>query len=193
MDTLIAHKRLRAGTIAGLALVLAATAAAQAQERLPAARAAIQECEAAALGGGDAARALGACDFALRDSTLGEEERARLQLNRGALSAARGDGRSAMTDLMAAQAMLGELPELHLTLSAAQIRVGDFDGALASARRALDLELEASHLAHFNSGIALERLGRHDEAYDAYSEAARLAPDNALMAAQPRRFARHQP
>jgi len=193
MDTLIPHTLIRFGAIAGLAACLAHAPAAHAQERSPAVRSAISECEDAARRGADDPRALGACDFALRDSSLGEEERARLQLNRGALSAARGDGRSAMTDLMAAQALLGELPELHLTLSAAQIRVGDFNGAQASARRALELGLEASHLAHFNRAIALERLGQYDAAYEAYVQAARLAPDNALLAAQPRRVARHLP
>ncbi len=193
MDTRIPHTLARFAAIAGLAACMLQAPAALAQERSPAIRSAISECEHAARGGGDNPRALGACDFALRDSSLGEEERARLQLNRAALSAARGDGRSAMSDLMAAQGLLGELPELHLTLSAAQIRTGDFNGAQASARRALELGLEPSHLAHFNRAIALERLGQYDAAYEAYREAARLAPENALLAAQPRRFARHQP
>lgn len=193
MDILIPHTLIRFSAIAGLALALAGFAAAHAQERSPAVRSAISECEDAARGGRDDARALGACDFALRDSSVGDEERARLQLNRAALSAARGDGRLALSDLNAARDRLGELPQFHLTLSAAQIRVGDFNGAQESARRALELELEPSHLAHFNRAIALERLGQYDEAYEAYVEAARLAPDNALMAAQPRRFVRHQP
>lgn len=193
MDTLIPHTLIRFGAVASLALALAGLAAAHAQERSPAVRSAITDCEDAARNGVDDARALGACDFALRDSSLGDEERARLHLNRAALSAARGDGRSAMTDLNAAQGFLGELPQFHLTLSAAQIHIGDFNGAYASARRSLELELEPSHLGHFNSAIALERLGRYDDAYTAYVQAARLAPDNALMAAQPRRFARHQP
>lgn len=193
MNTLIAHKRACITALTGLAVLISGPLPASAQDRLPAVRAAIQECEVAALGGADMSRALGACDFALRDSTLGDEERARLQLNRGALSVARGDGRSAMTDLTAARERLGELPELHLTLSAAQVRIGDYNGAYESTARALDLGLEASHLAHFNRAIALEHLGRYDEAYAAYSEAARLAPDNALLAAQPRRFAQHQP
>jgi Flp pilus assembly protein TadD len=193
MHTLIAHTLVRGGLVAGLAFALAGTVAAHAQERSPAVRSAISECEDAATTGRDAARALGACDFALRDSSLDDEERARLHLNRGALSAARGDGRSAMTDLNAAQALLGELPEFHLTLSAAQIRIGDFNGAHESARRALQLGLEPSHLGHFNRAIALERLGQYDQAYEAYAQAARLAPENALLAAQPRRFTRHQP
>ncbi|MFC4724786.1 tetratricopeptide repeat protein [Glycocaulis abyssi] len=193
MNALIAHTRRQIACLAGLVIAVTSSAGAFAQERAPAVRSAISECEAAALSGTDAARALGACDFALRDSSLGDEERARLHLNRAALSAARGDGRNAMTDLNAARALLDDLPQLHLTLSAAQIRIGDFNGAQASARRALELGLEPSHLAHFNRAIALERLGRYDDAYEAYREAARLAPDNTLLAAQPRRFARHQP
>lgn len=193
MHTQIPHTLARMGAAAGLVLALGLSAPALGQERSPAVRSAISECETAARSGQDAARALGACDFALRDSSLSEDERARVHLNRAALSTARGDGRSAMTDLNAAQPRLGELPQFHLTLSAAQIRTGDFNAAEASARRALQLGLEPSHLGHFNRAIALERLGRYDDAYMAYQEAARLAPDNALLAAQPRRFARHQP
>lgn len=193
MNILIPHTLLRCCAITGLAFALGSTAIAHAQDRSPAVRSAISECEDGARAGVEMARALGACDFALRDSSLGDEERARLQLNRAALSAARGDGRSAINDLNAAQALLGDLPELHLTLSAARIRIGDFNGAYESAGRALELGLEPSHLGHFNRAIALERLGRYDAAYASYVEAARLAPDNALLAAQPRRFARHQP
>lgn len=139
MHTQIPHTLARMGAAAGLVLALGLSAPALGQERSPAVRSAISECETTARSGQDAARALGACDFALRDSSLSEDERARVHLNRAALSTARGDGRSAMTDLNAAQSRLGELPQFHLTLSAAQIRTGDFNAAEASARRALQL------------------------------------------------------
>ncbi|MCC5980387.1 MAG: tetratricopeptide repeat protein [Oceanicaulis sp.] len=184
----------RLATLAGtLVLALAMPVSASAQDRAPAVSSAIGECETAARSGADMARALGACDFALRDSSLRTEERARILINRAALSAARGNGAAAITDLDTARAELPDLPELYLNLSAAQIRVGNYDAAEASARRALDLGLEDSHLAYFNRGIALERLDRHEDAYRAYSEAARLAPDNQLIATQPRRYVRHQP
>lgn len=193
MHTRIPHTLALSGAVAALAMALGSAGAAHAQERSPAVRSAISECETAARNGADAPRALGACDFALRDSSLSEDERARIHLNRAALSAARGDGRAAINDLNAAQGLLGDLPQFHLTLSAARIRIGDFNGADESARRALQLGLEPSYLAHFNRAIALERAGRYDDAYEAYREAARLAPGNALLAAQPRRFTRHQP
>lgn len=186
------HKA-RLATLAGsLALALVLPVSATAQDRAPAVSAAISECESAARTGRDMSRALGACDFALRDSSLRSEERARILVNRAALSAARGNGSAALNDLNSARAELPDLPELYLNLSAAQIRLGNYDAAEASARRALDLGLEDSHLAHLNRGIALERLGRHEDAYRAYSEAARLAPDNQLIATQPRRYVRHQ-
>lgn len=186
------HKA-RLATLAGsLALALVLPVSATAQDRAPAVVSAIGECESAARTGRDMSRALGACDFALRDSSLRSEERARILINRAALSAARGNGSAALNDLNSARAELPDLPELYLNLSAAQIRLGDYDAAEASARRALDLGLEDSHLAYFNRGIALERLGRHEDAYRAYSEAARLAPDNQLIATQPRRYVRHQ-
>ena len=175
-----------------LAMMAGLPALAGAQERAPAVSAAINECVGAARSGQDMARALGACDFAVRDSSLSADERARLLINRAALSAARGNGAAALNDLNAARADLPDLPELYLNLSAAEIRLGDYPAAEASARRALQLGLEASHLAHLNRGISLERMGRHEEAYQAYGEAARLAPDNPLITAQPRRYVRHQ-
>lgn len=175
-----------------LAMMAGLPALAGAQERAPAVSAAIEECIGAARTGRDMSRALGACDFAMRDSSLSGDERARLLVNRAALSAARGNGAAALNDLNAARADLPDLPELYLNLSAAEIRVGNYPAAESAARRALQLGLEASYLGHFNRGIALERMGSHEEAYQAYSEAARLAPDNPLLAAQPRRYARHQ-
>jgi Flp pilus assembly protein TadD len=158
------------------------------RERSPALLGAIEECESGALTLTNGARALGACDFALRSELLGENERARLLVNRAALSIDRGALSSARTDLEQAEQAMPDLPELHLNLSALRIREGNFTGAQRAAERALELGLRPEALGHFNRAIALERQNRSAEALSAYREAARLAPGHAEIAAQPGRF-----
>ncbi len=174
--------------LAGAAALGAAAHGQIPRERSPALLGAIEECESGALTLTNGARALGACDFALRSELLGENERARLLVNRAALSIDRGALSSARTDLEQAERVMPDLPELHLNLSALRIRDGNFTGAQRAAERALELGLRPEAVAHFNRGIALERQSRNAEALSAYREAARLAPGHAEFAAQPERF-----
>lgn len=128
--------------------------------------------------------ALGACDYALETGQGGARVRAALLANRAAILFRRGDAAAARVDLEQARALAPDLPEAALNLSAVLIRLEDYAGAAAEAGRALDLGLEQAWWAHFNRGVALERLGRMEAAREAYGEAARLNPDEALFSAQ---------
>lgn len=149
------------------------------------------ECESAARGADPSPRALGACDLVLRDGGLSDADRARALTNRGVIALKRNDVTAARNDLEDAVRQDSGLPEAWLSLSAARIRAGAYDAAIAAALEARDRGAEPA-LASFNIAIALERAGRYDDAYDAYVEAARLDPDNRLLAAQPVRFVRHR-
>ncbi len=149
------------------------------------------ECEAGARDTGATGRALGACDLLLRDASVTGETRARVLTNRAVMLLARGQGVEARTDLEQAVTLAPDLAEAWLNLSASQIATGSAQAAIETASRARDLGASPA-LAAFNTGIALETLGRYEEAYAAYSEAAEQDPDNMTLAAQPGRFIWHQ-
>ncbi len=183
-----------AARLAASALVAAAAApGAMAQARggeAPALDGARAECESAARASAPDARALGACDLVLRSRDITPPDRARALTNRGVIALKRNDVAAARADLEDAVRDDPALAEAWLSLSAARIRAGAHDGAIEAARQAEERGADRA-LARFNIAIALERAGRYDDAYDAYVEAARLAPDNRLLAAQPARFVRH--
>lgn len=149
------------------------------------------ECEAGARDVGATGRALGACDLLLRDGSVTGETRARVLTNRAVMLLARGQNVQARSDLEEAVELSPELAEAWLNLSAAQIATGSARAAIDTARQARDLGASPALVA-FNTGIALETLGQYEDAYAAYSEAARSDPENVTLAAQPARFIWHQ-
>ena len=183
--------------LAGAAAILLApsapaqTAPPAALER-PALASAMDECETGARQGVLTGRALGACDVALRSDALSESVRARVLVNRGVIALARNEAGPARSDLEQAVSLAPDLAEAWLSLSAARIKACDLSGAVEAANQALELQVEDPAFAHFNIAIAEETAGRYDTAYEAYVRAAELAPDNALIQAQPARFLRHQ-
>lgn len=182
---------------AAVALILGGPGFGQAvsaqSEPAPAIADAREECESGARAPDGDARALGACDLLLRSGGLGEEARARVLINRAVNLVRRGNARAALTDLDAAGELLPQSGAVELNRAAALILAGDFSRAEDAARRALDLGVDAPELAWLNLAIALERQDRFDAAYQAYLEAAALAPENALLQAQPARFLQHRP
>lgn len=151
------------------------------------------ECESGARSANGDARALGACDLLLRGGSLDDRARGRVLVNRAVNLIRRNSARAALDDLDTAAGLLPESGAVELNRSAALIAIGNYRDGEAAARRALDLGVERPELAWFNRAIALERQDRFDAAYSAYMEAAGLAPDNALIQAQPARFAQHRP
>lgn len=149
------------------------------------------ECEAGARDVSATGRALGACDLLLRDGSVTGETRARVLTNRAVMLLARGQNVQARSDLEEAIELTPELAEAWLNLSAAQIATGSARAAIDTARQARDLGASPALVA-FNTGIALETLGQYEDAYAAYSEAARSDPENVTLAAQPARFIWHQ-
>lgn len=153
---------------------------------------ALADCESAAFSGDNSGRAIGACDSVLRSANLSDATRARVLANRGAIAVRRGEARPALSDLTEALRLEPDMAEAWLTLAAARIEAGQFNPAIEAAQSALERGVSQPALAHFNIAIAHERAARLDLAYASYVEAARLAPDNAELAAQPPRFRQHQ-
>lgn len=163
----------------------------QAPENPPYGADARYECEAGARESGATGRALGACDLLLRDASVSGETRARVLTNRAVMLLARGQNVQARSDLEEAVELAPELAEAWLNLSAAQITTGSAQQAIETARQAGQLGASPA-LAAFNTAIALETLGRFEDAYAAYNQAAQQDPENMTLAAQPGRFIWHQ-
>lgn len=178
-----------------VAVAFAMTGGALGQED-PAQRAAfasaLADCESAAFSGDNSGRAIGACDSVLRSAELGDETRARVLANRGAIAVRRGEAGPALGDLEEAVRLNPEMAEAWLSLSGARIIAGRLNPAIDAAQTALSLDVSQPALAHLNIAIAHEQAGRLDLAYASYVEAASLAPDDSRLAAQPRRFRQHQ-
>jgi tetratricopeptide (TPR) repeat protein len=153
---------------------------------------ALADCESAAFSGDISGRAIGACDSALRSSDLSDSTRARVLANRGAIAVQRGEAGPALNDLEEAVRLEPEMAEAWLSLSAARIAARRLNPAIEAAQTALALEVREPALAYFNIAIAHETAGRLELAYDAYVRAAELAPNDAMLQAQPGRFRRHQ-
>lgn len=178
-----------------VALIVSGTSHGQVHEREagPALASARAECEAGAREPAGDAGALGACDLLLRDGSLGDRERAQVLINRAVNALRRGNARAALSDLDEAGGLLPQSGAVALNRSAALIGVGRHGEAGDAAEQAIALGTSAPELAWFNRAVAMERQGRYDAAYNAYREAAALAPDNTLLQSQPARFVDHQP
>ena len=84
------------------------------------------------------------------------------------------------------------LDESHVHLVHGDVldRLGRLDEALAVVQRLATRDQDC-HQAHNNAGSLLTRLGRHEEAQAAYTTAARLAPENQVIADNLARLQRH--
>ncbi|MFP4520041.1 MAG: hypothetical protein ACLFQ5_11345 [Oceanicaulis sp.] len=173
------------------ALAFSAPVLGQAPMERPALASALEDCESGARDGAADGRALGACDLLMRSPEFDDAMRARVLINRGVMALDRGLTRDARADLEQAVQLAPDTPEAWLNLSAARSRAGAHAEAVDAARRARSLGGDEA-LSRFNEAIALEHMGRYDEAYEAYVAAAGAAPGDATLQAQPRRFRRHQ-
>jgi tetratricopeptide (TPR) repeat protein len=135
-----------------------------------------EACYRAASFGDTARSALDDCDAAIETGAMLRKDLAATHVNRGIILAARGDLSSALADYVEARRIRPGLPESYIGEGNTLFLMGDFNGALSAYATALDNGLSAKHAAHFNRGLALEHMGRLDEAEAAYAQAAELAP-----------------
>ncbi len=117
------------------------------------------------------------CDSAISGQELSARDRAATVVNRGVIHLLRRDAGKALTDFDRAISWRPDLGEAHVNRGAALILTGDFEGALASINRGLELGAEDPHEAYFNRAIAQEKLDNVAAAYADYRRAAELKPD----------------
>ena len=128
------------------------------------------------------------CTRALREQAMNRENRAATYVNRGVLRMREGRYDDALADYATALELKPEMGAAYLNQGAAHIYRHDFDLALASLNRAIDLDSPDLFAAHYNRAIAREHTGDVPGAYDDFVTALELKPGWALAERQLTRF-----
>ncbi len=128
------------------------------------------------------------CTRALREQVMNRENRAATYVNRGVLRMREGNYDEALEDYSSALELQPEMGAAYLNQGAAHIFRQDFDLALASLNRAIDLDSPDLFAAHYNRAIAREHTGDVPGAYDDFLTALELKPDWTLAERQLSRF-----
>ena len=84
---------------------------------------------------------------------------------------------AALTDLKRAESLRPELGEIYASRGNVFFYQDSFEDALAEYDRGIAAGMKKLHAAHYDRGLALERLGRIGEAKEAFRQAIALAPD----------------
>ena len=70
-----------------------------------------------------------------------------------------------------------DIPEVHINLSAKHIYTGDYNAALDSVNKAIDLGTDKMPEALFNRAMAYDHLKKYDLAYRDLKKALEMRPD----------------
>jgi tetratricopeptide (TPR) repeat protein len=137
-----------------------------------------KDCYIAVKSGSPPRAARAVCNRALDDEALSIKDSAATRVNRGIISLRERDGDAAMTDFNAALARNPSLSAGFLNRSGAHLLQGRWLEAKIDADTAIAIGLnEDAWAGYFNKGIALEQMGQINDAYAAFQQSARLAPD----------------
>jgi tetratricopeptide (TPR) repeat protein len=105
------------------------------------------------------------------------ENRAATYTNRGVLRMRSGDYDGALSDYGIAKNMKPELGAIWLNEGAAFIFLKDFDSALVSLDKAIELDSQELYAAYYNRAIARENTGDLAGAYADFQKTVELNPD----------------
>lgn len=137
-----------------------------------------KECYIAVKSGSPARAARAVCTRALEDEALSTKDRAATFVNRGIISVRERDASAALSDFNAALGLNPGLSAGFLNRSGAYLLQGRWLEARIDADTAIGIGLnEDTWAGYFNKGIALEQMGQINEAYAAFQQSARFAPD----------------
>lgn len=120
---------------------------------------------------------LDACNRAIDDSHLSRRDRAGTLVNRGILQAALGYYQEAFNDYNAALQLLPEMPQAFNGKGNIYYLAERYDDAIAAYERALALDLQEKHIAHYNLGLTHDQLHAAATAEQHYRLALEAAPD----------------
>ncbi len=123
------------------------------------------------------ADSVNACDEALANGSLDRRDTAATYVNRGILEMSRERYDVAERNFDSALTLLPKLAEAHVDLGSTMINMHRYAEGVKETQLGIDLNSKEPERAYYNLGIAFEFLGKLQEAYDSYKQAAVIAPD----------------
>ena len=116
------------------------------------------------------------CDNALSGSTLDLKDRAATWVNRGILEMSRESYKAAEDNFHSALIYIPKLPEAHVDLGSTLINQHRYPEGVKETELGLGLGSKEAQRGWYNLGIAYERMGDLQKAYESYRQAAALDP-----------------
>lgn len=122
------------------------------------------------------AAAIGACDDALSSGALDRRDTAATYVNRAILEMSREAYAVAEKNLDSALVLMPRLAEAHVDLGSTMINMKKYDEGVKETELGLSLGSKEPERGYYNLGIAYERLGDLQKAYESYRQASTLNP-----------------
>ena len=119
---------------------------------------------------------VGPCDRSLQTEMLRRRDRAATYVNRAVVRTNAGRLAAALRDLKRAESLRPDFGEIYASRGNVFFYQNAFEEALAEHDRGIAAGMKKLYAAHYNRGLALERLGRIEEAKNAYRQSIALAP-----------------
>jgi len=117
------------------------------------------------------------CDDSLAGDMLIGRNLAATYVNRAVVRTNAGSLEGALRDLERAESIRPEFGEIYASRGNVFFYLSSFEEALAEHDRGIAVGMKKLHAAHYNRGLALEQLGRIEEAKEAYRQSIALVPD----------------
>jgi tetratricopeptide (TPR) repeat protein len=124
------------------------------------------------------------CDKALEGKLLLGRDLAATYVNRAVIRTNAGKLEGALKDLERAESLRPELGEIYASRGNVLFYQNNFEEALAEYDRGITAGMKKLHAAHYDRGLALEQLGRIEEAKEAYRQSIAIAPEFAAAKAR---------
>ena len=116
------------------------------------------------------------CDKSLEREMLVGRNLAATYVNRAVVRTNAGRLAAALKDLKRAESIRPDLGEIYASRGNIFFYQNSFEEAIAEHNRGIAAGMKKLHDAHYNLGLALENLGRLEEAKEAYRHSIALAP-----------------
>ncbi len=123
------------------------------------------------------AEAINACDDALSGGFLDRRDTASTYVNRGILEMSREKYAVAEKNFNSALRFIPKLAEAHVDLGSTLINIKRYEDGVKETELGLSLKSKEPERGYYNLGIAYERLGNLQKAYESYRQASMLAPN----------------
>ena len=124
------------------------------------------------------------CDDALAGHTLVGRNLAATYVNRAVVRTNAGKLEGALKDLERAESLRPEFGEIYASRGNVFFYQSSYEEALAEHDRGIAAGMKKLFAAHYNRGLALEQLGRIEEAKEAYHQSIVLVPEFDLAKAR---------